>query len=334
MSDLESLIRLLELHHIDAELSNDNKPADLIDDDEVYDLELESMEIKLRETEETAAALEKEIVRSIEDLSEIPRRSASFVTCSTYPTDNEEIEEEEYIVTQILGKKGSHLSGTIWYLCVWSGGGGISWEEDSTLECVNLIETYEELIKQKWLEILEKHHEKSRTKFLTRTNARGWTFKPVNSARRTKREERRAQKPTNQTNNNTTTNYYNNTYYSNTSNTGISSNEESRLMHLDIPALKRYLQSVVEFTPLHYQLLCRLSAEDSVSRGASQWALDRIRSATLEEQGSLEPGATCSICLDEHEYPVILPCCHLFHRQCIENWLGSEKHCPLCKTEL
>ena len=45
----------------------------------------------------------------------------------------------------------------------------------------------------------------------------------------------------------------------------------------------------------------------------------------------------CSICLDEikNEYAKELPCKHLFHTHCIDNWLLNEKvTCPMCRIDM
>lgn len=44
----------------------------------------------------------------------------------------------------------------------------------------------------------------------------------------------------------------------------------------------------------------------------------------------------CCICINDfvnNEKIIELPCGHLFHPECIINWLGKYSHkCPLCKT--
>ena len=45
----------------------------------------------------------------------------------------------------------------------------------------------------------------------------------------------------------------------------------------------------------------------------------------------------CVVCLTEFEIGDIisaLPCCHVFHTKCIENWLQKELTCPVCKFEV
>lgn len=45
----------------------------------------------------------------------------------------------------------------------------------------------------------------------------------------------------------------------------------------------------------------------------------------------------CPICITELENNVVirrLPCDHIFHPQCIDTWLGSNSHCPICKFDI
>lgn len=54
------------------------------------------------------------------------------------------------------------------------------------------------------------------------------------------------------------------------------------------------------------------------------------------ERGVEGKNADCSICLDEFtegEVCRMLPKCkHVFHRFCIDQWLPSERHCPVCRS--
>ncbi|KAF7827845.1 RING-H2 finger protein ATL29-like [Senna tora] len=46
----------------------------------------------------------------------------------------------------------------------------------------------------------------------------------------------------------------------------------------------------------------------------------------------------CAICLLEFQGDSLLRlltvCCHVFHQECIDLWLGSHKTCPVCRTDL
>ncbi|CAM2699174.1 unnamed protein product [Rotaria socialis] len=46
----------------------------------------------------------------------------------------------------------------------------------------------------------------------------------------------------------------------------------------------------------------------------------------------------CSICIQDitgHNYPVITPCCHVYHEVCLKQWVHDEgqNNCPMCRTQ-
>ena len=50
-----------------------------------------------------------------------------------------------------------------------------------------------------------------------------------------------------------------------------------------------------------------------------------------------ESNKKCAICLERFNSKVkviILPCIHIFHRTCINDWMEKQKNCPICKFEL
>ncbi len=45
----------------------------------------------------------------------------------------------------------------------------------------------------------------------------------------------------------------------------------------------------------------------------------------------------CVICLEEFQNGdevITLPCFHLYHKQCIKDWLKKNGSCPICKKEV
>ena len=45
----------------------------------------------------------------------------------------------------------------------------------------------------------------------------------------------------------------------------------------------------------------------------------------------------CVICLEDfknRDKAIILPCIHLFHKNCIKSWLKGHNSCPICKFKL
>ncbi|XP_023634324.1 uncharacterized protein LOC17879280, partial [Capsella rubella] len=69
-----------------------------------------------------------------------------------------------------------------------------------------------------------------------------------------------------------------------------------------------------------------LSPVVSVPRGASAEVLQR-----LSEEQRVEP--TCSICIENLSGCIIrMPrCLHMFHQECLFEWLGRQNSCPLCR---
>lgn len=56
-----------------------------------------------------------------------------------------------------------------------------------------------------------------------------------------------------------------------------------------------------------------------------------------------EEDGDCVICLDElkkkknggfGEFAVQMPCLHVFHEGCIQDWLNNSHYCPICRFEM
>lgn len=71
-------------------------------------------------------------------------------------------------------------------------------------------------------------------------------------------------------------------------------------------------------------LLRRLKAGKTSSFVAE--LIEELRAQQLEHR-------ECIICLDAVHQPSILPCAHVFCRQCIQNAIEATKRCPLCKRQ-
>ncbi|KAJ2491177.1 hypothetical protein IWW37_002528 [Coemansia sp. RSA 2050] len=69
---------------------------------------------------------------------------------------------------------------------------------------------------------------------------------------------------------------------------------------------------------------------------ASQESILKLpkRLITAEE---LQRSADCGICMEEYkpeEYAVELPCKHVYHKDCIDHWLGMNGTCPICRAAI
>ncbi|KAL3115635.1 hypothetical protein niasHT_012778 [Heterodera trifolii] len=66
---------------------------------------------------------------------------------------------------------------------------------------------------------------------------------------------------------------------------------------------------------------------------AAYHAMPQILFMAIDQQGN-----ECAICLDQIDLETFvrpLPCNHIFHNECIENWYGSNHEtCPLCRREM
>ena len=86
-------------------------------------------------------------------------------------------------------------------------------------------------------------------------------------------------------------------------------------------------------------------AGTALTRGATRSCIERNtfphkftkRGATTEEEPEEEEADKCTICLSEFEVEEDvrrLPCMHLFHVECVDQWLGQNKRCPICRADI
>ncbi|CRK99170.1 CLUMA_CG012502, isoform A [Clunio marinus] len=82
--------------------------------------------------------------------------------------------------------------------------------------------------------------------------------------------------------------------------------------------------------------------EERANRGATQETIEihtlphkykKLRRASEADEDSEK----CTICLSQFEVDNDvrrLPCMHLFHRDCVDQWLVTSKHCPICRVDI
>lgn len=88
-----------------------------------------------------------------------------------------------------------------------------------------------------------------------------------------------------------------------------------------------------DITPEDYELLLQL--DEGIKRPvASSAGVDSLPKADSETF----LGESCTVCLlafEKDDEVTVLPCEHLFHRDCIGKWLTERKPaCPLCNEEV
>ncbi|KAF9537894.1 hypothetical protein EC957_007536 [Mortierella hygrophila] len=81
------------------------------------------------------------------------------------------------------------------------------------------------------------------------------------------------------------------------------------------------------------------SISSGLTRTATKPMIDKLGSTPMVEGmfgGDVEE-ATCAICLGDYKPDEIirfLPCQHHFHLECVDQWLATDKSCPLCKHDI
>mmetsp|Transcript_28844 Transcript_28844/g.51373 ORF Transcript_28844/g.51373 Transcript_28844/m.51373 type:complete len:514 (+) Transcript_28844:1047-2588(+) len=69
--------------------------------------------------------------------------------------------------------------------------------------------------------------------------------------------------------------------------------------------------------------------------GTSSNIISQLPVYKLTSIPSSDDRKRCMVCIDDFEVGVevkTLPCFHVFHTECIDEWLGRSKLCPVCKT--
>ncbi|XP_031685587.1 E3 ubiquitin-protein ligase RNF165 isoform X4 [Oncorhynchus mykiss] len=87
----------------------------------------------------------------------------------------------------------------------------------------------------------------------------------------------------------------------------------------------------------------------SVNRGAVQTTIERftyphkykkripqdLKLGLVDEE--LDTDEKCTICLsmlEDGEDVRRLPCMHLFHQACVDQWLATSRKCPICRVDI
>ena len=79
------------------------------------------------------------------------------------------------------------------------------------------------------------------------------------------------------------------------------------------------------------------SRSQPVSQGLTREYLATLPTHIYKPQEGVQINTTCPICLCDYEEGDVLrtlPCFHIFHKDCIDNWLLQKKICAICKHEV
>mmetsp|Transcript_6183 Transcript_6183/g.9029 ORF Transcript_6183/g.9029 Transcript_6183/m.9029 type:complete len:437 (+) Transcript_6183:64-1374(+) len=89
---------------------------------------------------------------------------------------------------------------------------------------------------------------------------------------------------------------------------------------------------------LSYEQLLEMLGDGMEHRGADEALIHRFPVSTVDQPELLgDDNRACAICLSNFEKGdtrKLLPCFHGFHKDCIDQWLGRNAICPVCKYDL
>ena len=121
-------------------------------------------------------------------------------------------------------------------------------------------------------------------------------------------------------------------------------NEDDEGRNRNIEALLHQIQLMQQTLILHDSRLqiaynSAIQERQQQEAGAPEHLVDALETVKLTAE-QIETCGSCSICLDpwtveeEGSLAVRLPCSHLFHSDCIKQWLSVRNSCPMCRTPL
>ncbi|GFX96070.1 e3 ubiquitin-protein ligase RNF165 [Trichonephila clavipes] len=96
-----------------------------------------------------------------------------------------------------------------------------------------------------------------------------------------------------------------------------------------VPLLENY----VKFMDLRRMGINRDVTQNAIERNTLPHKYKKIMKCN-ENEDNLEK---CTICLcefEDNEDVRRLPCMHLFHIECVDQWLTTNKRCPICRVDI
>ena len=88
---------------------------------------------------------------------------------------------------------------------------------------------------------------------------------------------------------------------------------------------------------MSYEQLLQLEDNmGNVNKGLSKKQFDKLPFVKYDKD-KYSKNYQCIICMEEfekNEKVTLLPCDHIFHSNCIEQWLLKQRSCPFCKSEI
>lgn len=101
-----------------------------------------------------------------------------------------------------------------------------------------------------------------------------------------------------------------------------------------MPLLPRHVQESMRFFEHRRLVVNRGASQNTIERNTFPHKYKKITRSGCDSEDNVEK---CTICLSEfedNEEVRRLPCMHLFHVVCVDQWLTTNKRCPICRVDI
>ncbi|XP_075747836.1 uncharacterized protein LOC119172939 isoform X15 [Rhipicephalus microplus] len=101
-----------------------------------------------------------------------------------------------------------------------------------------------------------------------------------------------------------------------------------------MPLLSRDVQETVRLFEHRRLVVNRGASQNTIERNTFPHKYEKILRSGGDSEDNIEK---CTICLSEfedNEEVRRLPCMHLFHIVCVDQWLTTNKRCPICRVDI
>lgn len=100
------------------------------------------------------------------------------------------------------------------------------------------------------------------------------------------------------------------------------------------PLLSRHVQDSIRLFEHRRMVVNRGASQSTIERNTFPHKYKKIPRSGGDSEDNVEK---CTICLSEfndNEDVRRLPCMHLFHVECVDQWLTTNKRCPICRVDI
>ena len=102
------------------------------------------------------------------------------------------------------------------------------------------------------------------------------------------------------------------------------------------------LRTILAFATLNpdnmsYEQLLMLDELLPRNQGATKEVISHSTSLQQYKKSDDHENDSCIICItdfEENDGIRMLPCCHIYHFACVDNWLSRKKTCPMCRSSI